>query len=288
MKRLVRKAFGKTVYHGTSFEGFKGIVQDGMLYPQASDGAYKLVEDKVDSSHYDGYSFVTSDIKQALWYAENVPSNDKNDFTRPLVVLELDIDPSILQPDTESNEQKDSKFMGGVSTEYVRNVHFFKSDTKQEVFSSTLSNWKEEYEEHAEEFENEREFALDFGLNPYIFEDGSLDDNGNLTPEADLTDDFYIGEVQGAEGFFDLMEFDYMDENERENFKLPNGKYGLELPSEFEDYPVTAKDLQYVREILKNPAYSSEWSDPNGIWLGNGNLVFDIEGNYIIVVEQQK
>lgn len=158
MKRLIRKAFGTTLYHGTSLEALEQITSMGMIMPQESGGAgigednetelrdiayekakedgadtsdeeileeyYELEEDKFKEK-FEGYTFFAGTLNAASSYA-----NDND----PRVVIEVSVPEESLFPDDndcwscktwqESLQRTNQvKVIGPITEDYIVGVH---------------------------------------------------------------------------------------------------------------------------------------------------------------------
>lgn len=144
MKRLIKKAFGTTLYHGTTLSKLEGIVADGMLRPQESGGGGANPD---NPNGFEGFTFVSNDITYALRYAHLV--NRIQDLYEDLVVLELDVAEEALMPDDNDcpdcdtaeeslSKHKQAKVLGPITSDYIRMVHFY--NQKKDLLLSTSFN----------------------------------------------------------------------------------------------------------------------------------------------------
>lgn len=153
MKRLVRKAFEKTLYHGTNLERLKKITETGMIIPneEMGDGP-----GGADESLYDGYTFFATTLRRAEWYAERAQG-----YENPPVVIEVEVPESALLLDDNDfphgKTWEDSarmisqvKILGPISSEYIKSVMFYNSALK-EIGSAPFHQWESFFEKHKEE-----------------------------------------------------------------------------------------------------------------------------------------
>lgn len=150
MKRLIKKAFGKTVYHGTNIERLKEITSMGQITPNEATGAGS---NGASSGVYDGYTFFATTINRAAEYAVHV--GKKEGFVP--VVLEIDIDEKALLPDDNDDpdakvwqDSQDSmdqvKILGPIDTSYIRMVRFI-DDNGYYIEETPFTQWEQVYEE---------------------------------------------------------------------------------------------------------------------------------------------
>lgn len=154
MKRLIKKAFGKTLYHGTTIENLSSITDLGMILPNESKGGGS---NGAPDSNYIGYVFLATTISAARFYAGYAMSG-------PRVILEVDIPEESLLPDDndcpecktwqESEERiMQVKVSGSITSDYFKNVYFYKNYGNYDfVFEAPFLNWREEYKKYIDEF----------------------------------------------------------------------------------------------------------------------------------------
>lgn len=179
MKRLIKKAFEQTLYHGTNIENLTSITQVGMIVPQESDGdgissevvkdiiTDQMIDDGIEyksdefeekyqeyfdkeverqKSAYEGYTFFAKTINKAKEYCS----------TQPLVVIEASLPKESLMPD--DNDCPDCKtwqeslqhfaqvkVLGTITDDYITGVYIFEDNNDSEgVFYPKLT-WINEY-----------------------------------------------------------------------------------------------------------------------------------------------
>lgn len=146
MRRLVKKAFGLTLYHGTNFDSFKQIMETGMIIPQENKSTlngYKIPDRLMEK--YDGFSYFTDSKEVAIDYAMG-NSSDYN------VVIEVDLSEDALLPDDidtfdakdwkESLQQSNQvKVPGIITSDYFKNIYFY-DNNKQLLLSTNINNWE--------------------------------------------------------------------------------------------------------------------------------------------------
>lgn len=163
MKRLIKKAFGKELYHGTSVESFFSILNSGALYPQetqASDWAkpenikhYFFGDEEAYHKHmdnYEGFTFFATDYYTAKEYGARAMG--KSEFNDIYVVLRADVSEDALMPDL--NDSPNSKtwqesendvgqvsVLGPVTMDYIKGVSFIFKSLHVEL-DSTIANWQ--------------------------------------------------------------------------------------------------------------------------------------------------
>ncbi|MDF2533883.1 MAG: hypothetical protein K0R18_40 [Bacillales bacterium] len=161
LKRLIKKAFGKTLYHGTSYEGLLGIIQMGGIYPneQKNNGAGPAGADPI---LFDGFTFLATTIDRAKTYANWAKGEG------PKVVLEVDVSEDALQPDDNdapfaktwqdsSNHNDQVKLLGIVTTDYIKKVYLYNPYTMKEVTETTIDKAEQVYAEKKSLFEKEED-----------------------------------------------------------------------------------------------------------------------------------
>lgn len=184
MKRLIRKAFGTTLYHGTSLESLKSITEMGVIMPQESEGGglginfeaeiTKLVNERLEqesiskesegyfdkyieyyqeetknleSQVMEGYTFFTDTIERAMTYTGSEPS----------VIIEVSISEDALLPDDndcpdcktwqESLQKVNQiKVSGQITSDYIVGVHLISTNGSKKVFYPKLT-WIDKFEE---------------------------------------------------------------------------------------------------------------------------------------------
>ena len=110
LKRLIKKAFGHRLYHATSMELFKLIIQSGIIMPQ---GGYSYAQDKeviVDQhfkgnekeyeeyyKNYDGFTFFGTDDYIVKEYGYDAAV--KSGFSEMYAIIEVDLPEESLLPD---------------------------------------------------------------------------------------------------------------------------------------------------------------------------------------------
>lgn len=181
MKRLIRKAFGQLLYHGTTLENLQSITDSGMIMPQETDGAGLDVQNKQsakdrafnrlydeglrpDTEEYDlkyesyfeeeyekelkkinGYTFFTDSMVLAKDYSNS----------SPIVVLEVSLPEDSLLPDdndcddcvewAESLQRIGQvKVPGTITDDYIVGVHIFKDRDDEGQFFPKLE-WVNQY-----------------------------------------------------------------------------------------------------------------------------------------------
>jgi len=166
MKRLIRKAFGTTVYHGTTFAALEGIVANGMLQPQEVGGG-GANPDNPDG--FEGFTFVTDSKLRAKSYGSIANSN--NNKHNEIVVLELDIPENSLMADDndcpecstaeESLEKiQQAKVLGAITSDYIKQVHFYASSSgKPLLFSTNFNGCLEAFNSFCE---HERDYSVEY------------------------------------------------------------------------------------------------------------------------------
>lgn len=150
MKRLIRKAFEKTLYHGTTIDKLDSISQSGMILPNESTGA----GNGSDPTGFDGFTFFATDMWTAKQYAFDW--GDRNDY--PKVVIEVNVPESALQAD--DNDSPDSKtwqdsaeelgqvkILGPITSNYIRKVYFFNS-RQEKVAEANFADWKDVFNQN--------------------------------------------------------------------------------------------------------------------------------------------
>lgn len=164
MKRLVRKAFGKILYHGTTLDSFKNIVSSGMIMPQESNGAGMQYDEFYDENpeiaerNFDGFVFLTTKDYIARDYAIGSSGNYAS-AGGVGVVIEIDVPESSLLPDDsdmpEARTWQESsvafgqvKVLGPITTDYFRDIHFYNSKLQLRIFVAQLNNWEQKFEEN--------------------------------------------------------------------------------------------------------------------------------------------
>lgn len=158
MKRLIRKAFGTILYHGTTLSSLESIVKDGMILPQERKGGGQNPDNPLN---YDGFTFVSNDIELARRYGDVANRNYED-----IAVLELDLPKSSLLPDDndcpecktveESLEKiKQAKVLGSITSDYIRKVYFYNSEGKF-LFDTNFIGCLEAYKDYNK---NERDWS---------------------------------------------------------------------------------------------------------------------------------
>lgn len=177
MKRLKKKAFGKTIWHGTSLDKFKSIVENGALFPNEEEGAGP---GGADISLFDGFTFFATEFSVAKGYALNIAEAGDS----PGIIIEIDISEDALLPDDNDDPhaktwQESADFVdqvkvsGPIYTNFFQTIYFYDIDFRI-VGNVPFGQWESFYEEnkdtilygkHADDVEMEEEY----------FEDGDLD-----------------------------------------------------------------------------------------------------------------
>lgn len=164
MKRLIRKAFGKILYHGTTLENFKSIIAAGMISPQESGGAgiydsnFNLEYPSVAQRNFEGFVFLTIKEYNAREYAVGELGNYASGDVCG-VVIEVDVPESSILPDDsdipEARTWQESSSIGGqvkilgpVTTDYFRDIHFYNAKLELKIFTAQLNNWEQKFEEN--------------------------------------------------------------------------------------------------------------------------------------------
>ena len=185
MNRLRKQAFGKTLWHGTTLNFFKEIVNTGGIYPNENYGAGPA---GADDTLFDGFSFFATDYDVAYGYALDLSIKHNN----PAVVIEVDVSEDALLPDDndaagaktwqESEKMVEQvKITGPVTTDYFRTIYFHDPDGDL-VGESSFSQWESFYEEHSTEIlqgnnsDDDEEYDEDFyNEYEYDFDEEDLD-----------------------------------------------------------------------------------------------------------------
>lgn len=203
MKRLIKKAFGKILYHGTNLENFKNIASSGMIFPQETNGAGPGTADEQD---YDGYTFFATSYEKAQRYA-NWASSDNN----PPVVIELELPESSLLPDDNDcrdcktwqeseNAVQQVKVLGPVSDEYITEINFY--DTNSRLFREIpYHQWQEFLERYEDRllYPNEYEYQIEEDDEPLLEEDyedfDDYDDLDDLEIDEELLEETKVSKI---------------------------------------------------------------------------------------------
>jgi hypothetical protein len=196
MKRLKKLAYGKTLYHGTSYENFLKIYEANGIVPQADQGAGIGVPKPDEDDFYDefgedeweeqfeeawefyvkqeegfyGFTFFAGGMNTARGYIGGNKGVS--------VVLEADISEDALLPDDndapnaktwqESLKAVDQvKVLGEVTSDHIKRLHFF-NEKGQKAFITTWDRWQEDYEKNKSKFEDDYDHQFD----PNVEEDG--------------------------------------------------------------------------------------------------------------------
>lgn len=183
MKRLIRKAFGQTLFHATTLESLEGITASGMILPQETDGfslghdnesmlsdkAYEKATkegledgtiefdeamDKYYEEFYEelekdyvGYTFFTGTINHAL--------ETYGSWGDIKPVIEISVPENSLLPDDndcttcktwqESLEKVNQvKVLGPITSDFIIGVHLFGPESEKIGYYSNLT-WKEHF-----------------------------------------------------------------------------------------------------------------------------------------------
>jgi hypothetical protein len=163
LKRLIKKAFGKALYHGTNFESFLSIVQSGGIYPQETTASDWSKPENIDRyfdgdkeeyqrmmDNYEGYTFFATEESTAKWYGNR--AEGKSNVRGVYIVLKVDVSEDALMPDLndapEAKTWQDSEksvaqvsVLGTVTSDYIVGVTFVFTNIHIEV-NTTIANWK--------------------------------------------------------------------------------------------------------------------------------------------------
>lgn len=162
MKRLIKKAFGTTLYHGTDTNKLRQITESGMLMPNEATGAGSIAEN--DGRNFEGFTFMATTLERG-WYYSRV--GNPNNFDNFQIVLELDVPEDSLMPDDDDcptcKTWQDSarnieqvKVLGSITDNYFKKVHF----NEKVVFN--YSNWEDELEEYLENLDQTKQDSENF------------------------------------------------------------------------------------------------------------------------------
>lgn len=211
MKRLIKKAFGKTLWHGTSLDSFKSIVENGAIFPNEVNGAGP---NGANQNLFDGFSFLATDFEIAKYYATRLSGNNGE----PSVIIEVDVSEDALLPDDNdapaaktwqesANEVDQVKVNGPIYSDYFQTIYFY--DTNGKIVGDVpFGQWETFYEEKEskiygqeiyDEYDDEEYFEDedndDLGLDDedldfdFDDEDFDIDDDDDFIDEDILTDD---------------------------------------------------------------------------------------------------
>jgi len=161
MKRLIRKA-STNLYHGTCVEYLRNITNDGVLTPNASQGAGK--NRNRDGSQFGGFGFLATNPEVALNFANYIPPQQ----TEAHVVIEMILDEANLLPDNDDDPNSTTwqesaasvqqvKIDGEVQTGVFSQVYFYDRDTSELMFQSDFASWMQVYENNRQQFDLEIE-----------------------------------------------------------------------------------------------------------------------------------
>lgn len=150
MKRLIKKAFEKTLYHGTTLDKLEGISNSGMMLPNETSGA----GNGGDPNGFDGFTFFATDMWTAKQYAFEWGGRSQY----PKVVLEVNVPESALLPDDNDEEGAKTwqesadligqvKVLGSITSDYFRKVYFFNSE-QEKVAEANFSNWQDVFNQN--------------------------------------------------------------------------------------------------------------------------------------------
>lgn len=181
MKRLIKKAFGVQLYHGTTMENLEQITEMGMIMPQESAGAgidvsneneakqrafnrlynegikpdseqyeekmeeYLAEEMEVEKRKFEGFTFFTDKKNMAIEYSGSTPS----------VVIEVSLpESSLMADDNDCPDCKDweeslaevwqVKVVGPITEDYIEGVHIT-NENGESIFYPKLT-LKDQYQ----------------------------------------------------------------------------------------------------------------------------------------------
>ena len=156
MKRLIKKSSNLVkVYHGTSFENFESISNDGMLSPKTNTGV---------GSWNPGHIYLATQysVASAHGYGANSRHYDLWDGGPPYVVLEFEIEESRLLSDPDNNPEFDNwedsaakngqvAVFGEIDLPADTRVHFIGGEGWDTDLVTDIENWELFYEQNEEE-----------------------------------------------------------------------------------------------------------------------------------------
>lgn len=186
MKRLIKKAFGKTLWHGTNLENFKLMVEAGAIYPNEQEGSGSL---GAPDELFDGFSFFATSFDVAHGYAERAA-----DIHDTGVVIEIDVPESSLLADDndapsaktwqESAERIEQvKINGAITTDYFRTITFY--DINGDLVGETpFSSWENFFYDKVGVIMGEEKAAIDNDL-----EYSDIDDDIDFSGVEDISYD---------------------------------------------------------------------------------------------------
>lgn len=186
MKRLIRKAFGQTLYHGTTLDNLQSITNSGMIMPQETEGAGLDVENmqsakdrafnrlydeglRPDTEEYDAkydvyleeeYNKELQKLNGFTFFTDSMVLAKDYSNSSPIVVLEVSLpEESLLPDDNDCNDcrnWKDSlqqigqvKVPGMITDDYIVGVHIFKNRNDEGQFFPKLE-WINNYNQNIE------------------------------------------------------------------------------------------------------------------------------------------
>lgn len=192
MKRLLKKAFGKTLWHGTNLSSFQSIVETGAIYPNEQEGAGS--NDAPDEL-YEGFTFFATTFNTAMGYAKASSSFVNAD---PSIVIEIDVPENALLADdndfTKAKNWQDSaraieqvKVNGAITTDYFRTITFY--DVSGNLVGDTpFSSWENFFYDKAGVIMGEEKAMLG---DDYYLDYSDTDDDIDF---GDVEDIFYDDE----------------------------------------------------------------------------------------------
>lgn len=149
MKRLVKKASLKTVYHATTLDNLISILSQGVINDNGGEGLGPIPvmggEKNYEADTYKGYVFVSS----TLDYGARLIRENKNPENE-IGVIELQVPEEIVGKDLDNPDgsSKSLSIKGSVSSEYFKTIYLLDPTNLKTVLESSYSDWQTKYENY--------------------------------------------------------------------------------------------------------------------------------------------